>query len=103
MSGGTIEIRRTGMVSTIARYSRGTSAFSWRAEIAFLRAFVVGNRVPEAGDGGLEVVSTGGARVVDDGGALGAVVGVGVGDAAETGQPLLDAARARGARHPVDR
>ena len=43
-----------------------------------------------------------GARVVEDGGALGAVVGVGLGDAAESGEPLLDAARARGARHAVD-
>src|SRR5436190_13105055 len=59
------------------------------------------HRIPEPGDHGLEVGGAGRARVVDHGGALGAVVGVGLGHACEPGEPFLDAARARGARHAV--
>src|SRR5207245_5239827 len=67
--------------------------------IALLVPLGMRHRIPQPADRGLEVVGTGGARVVHDGGALGAVVGVGLGHAGEPGEPVLDPARARGARH----
>src|SRR5205823_1208101 len=66
---------------------RAEPAHLLRFGIALLVPLGMRHRIPEPADRGLEVVGTGGARVVDDGGALGAVVGVGLGHAGEPGEP----------------